>query len=364
LREAILNAICEGKVPKLDRLSIVRDLRAEMVAGRGACSAATFVAVLTHAFRDERDFVVWAEVIDGLRQVELMLWDSADPALPRAFNELAVTLLSHVAESLKWEAVGTDTERFRDCLLGFLLQIGHGPTLAEARRRFDLYTQARLAPAFRPGTPALPENLKQLVFSAAAREASVPDLKPFFELHQRAVRENDVQERAMLERALCSVAGAEAAATVLRWLSSVDVRRQDRAKHYAILARSSRAANECVAQHVTDAYDSLCAEFDGLTMWATMLKSVCAHLSPAAADAMRALTRTKELSNGVHAVEQGLEEVCMRTEWRIRDEAALRELLKLGDAPLPCPPPSPALRSSPPFLHMAHAVPRMLQVAW
>jgi hypothetical protein len=92
LREAILNAICQGKVPKLDRLSIVRDLRAEMVAGRGACSAATFVAVLTHAFRDDPRYInspayvaLWEEYVRmAVPPLAKTVRASPPPRLPNA----------------------------------------------------------------------------------------------------------------------------------------------------------------------------------------------------------------------------------------------------------------------------------------
>ena len=180
-----------GKLPEADRLNLLGDTWALMMAGR---QSSTQFLDLIDALRTDTTPVVLEQVIARLQDLRLLLLGS--PGGP-AFSDFARAFLRPQLLRVGWDAKPgePDTETdLRGELIQALADFDDAAVIAEANRRFD---------AFLKDPASLPGSLRASVFHAIAIHATP---EQFDRLHALALAAPRSEDKSRYYAAMGSVA--------------------------------------------------------------------------------------------------------------------------------------------------------------
>jgi len=113
------------------------------LAFSGEGTTASLLAFV-QGFRSESNKLVWQQIIDCLNLVTAVF--SEDKALAAGLSAFVLKLVSPAVEKIGWEpSEGEDylTSQLRGMLLSTAGLYGHKGVIAEAQRRFELYTSSK-----------------------------------------------------------------------------------------------------------------------------------------------------------------------------------------------------------------------------
>nr|AML39764.1 aminopeptidase [Haemonchus contortus]CDJ85176.1 Peptidase M1 domain containing protein [Haemonchus contortus] len=173
--KAMIPDISNGKMPLLDRFSIVNDLFALVQAGR--VRASSFLSVLG-AMHNEEGYIVWQSLAGGIDDISNVLHYAPDPSLTKRFNSFVVRTMENLGQRLGWDChEGEDSQRaiLRSVVHGRLMRAGHDGTIRKASTLFADHVQSK-----RPLHP----DLRLCIFTAAVRnggETAFNQLMQIFE---------------------------------------------------------------------------------------------------------------------------------------------------------------------------------------
>jgi aminopeptidase N len=202
-----------GKLPEADRLNLLGDTWALMIAGRQ--SSMQFLD-LVNALRADTTPVVLEQVIARLQDLRLMLMGTPDWP---GFSDYARAYLRPQLQRLGWDAKPgePDTETdLRGELIQALADFGDATVIAEANRRFD---------AFLKDPASLSGSLRASVFHAIAIHATPEQFDRLHALALAAPRSEDkgryyaamgaVADPVLLQKALATMLTDEAPMPIL-----------------------------------------------------------------------------------------------------------------------------------------------------
>jgi aminopeptidase N len=202
-----------GKLPEADRLNLLGDTWALMVAGR---QSSTQFLDLMNALRADTTPVVLEQVIARLRDLRLLLLGTPDWP---AFSDYARAYLRPQLQRLGWDAKPGEPDNETDLrgeLIQALADFGDAQVIAEANRRFD---------AFLKDPASLPGSLRASVFHAIAIHATPEQFDRLHALALAAPRSEDksryyaamgaVADPALLQQALAVMLTDEAPMPIL-----------------------------------------------------------------------------------------------------------------------------------------------------
>ena len=177
----LIPAVESLELPAADRLG----LQADAYALSQACLIpATRFLDLAGAYKNERDYTVWADLAGNLGHLEMIL--AREPYYPR-LQSFGRELLRSVANEVGWEAKpgeGHLQALLRSTVLGQLGAFGEDELLQEAQRRFHRFLKE---------PSSLSPDLKGVVYSLAARSGDGDT----FETFRRLALEADLQEEKL-----------------------------------------------------------------------------------------------------------------------------------------------------------------------
>ena len=208
-----------------DRVSLLSDQWSLVKAGDAGISA---YLDLTRRLSSEREFVVWADVLDVLRQIDAMERGASGQA---AFRAYARALLQPVMKRVGWAPLASDkveTVLLRARLISALGQFGDRAVISEARRRFSALQEN--------GVP-LPVELRGAILETVGRNA---DGTTFDQLHAlaRAARSEEekrdlywamasAQDPTLIDRTVEITKTNELSKDQLEWLLVIAAQRSD-----------------------------------------------------------------------------------------------------------------------------------------
>ena len=177
----LIPAVESLELPAADRLG----LQADAYALSQACLIpATRFLDLARAYKNERDYTVWADLAGNLGHLEMIL--AREPYYPR-LQSFGRELLRSIADEVGWEAKpgeGHLQALLRSTVLGRLGAFGEDELLQEAQRRFHRFLKE---------PSSLSPDLKGVVYSLAARSGDGDT----FETFRRLALEADLQEEKL-----------------------------------------------------------------------------------------------------------------------------------------------------------------------
>lgn len=181
LWDALKNALAEGKLGVLDRFGIANDLHAFVKSG---LLPATQLISMFDSYKNEQELIVWQQIVDALRDIEVVLPDNYTHM---RFNTFAQHILHSITDKMGWLAIKDETHN--DSLLRPLVLsvIGHFEdvnTLVHAETLFYEFTN---------GGRNLDPNLRSVVYNLSAMKKSRND--PYiFDALIKKYRESDLAE--------------------------------------------------------------------------------------------------------------------------------------------------------------------------
>lgn len=304
-------AVAAGKIPTADRIGIVADSFALSVSG---VLAVPCVLDLVRAFDKESDFLVWSELCSRLAELLSVWWEQPTEVVER-LKAFAVGLLEAEVQRLGFDfAEGEDdkTRLLRPMILGMAVRCGHGPTIAEAKRRFA---------AFIAGDHKIVHpNLRGTVWSAAVRTGGVAEWDAVLELYNRLT----VPDQKLA--ALSALGAATEPALVQRTLAlSLDtdvVRPQDviYVLRAASLNPASRRATWDYVRGNWEAFTQRYALGGGISLLSRIVSSTTDSLSSADdSAAVEAFFAARPIASIDQSVRQSVEKIRSNANWLQRN---------------------------------------------
>ncbi|VAI31864.1 unnamed protein product [Triticum turgidum subsp. durum] len=158
LAAALQNALETKKLSLMDKIGIVDDLYALSIARQQ-----TFASLLhlLYGYRGQADYSVLSHINTVTTSIAKISAD-ATPALAGDIKQLLIKILLSPAEKLGWDPKKGESHldvMLRPLLLTALVQLGHGKTINEGVRRFNIFTRDR-------GTSLLPPDTRKNVSSS------------------------------------------------------------------------------------------------------------------------------------------------------------------------------------------------------
>jgi len=210
--EALQAAILDGSLPPRDRLGLQNDLFAMARAGVASTVEALKAA---SAFRTERNYTVWSDLISNLGQLGVVLQYSD---CYEAYQGFVKSLVREAADSLGWDVRTGESHldaMLRGLLLSSLGRNGCAVTAAEAQSRLAKHESKEAV---------LPADLRGAVYATVLRNGGEAELDQLLKLfHVVELQE----ERVRIMRSLGAVKQPELIQRVLEFGMSEHVRSQD-----------------------------------------------------------------------------------------------------------------------------------------
>ncbi|KAF8468306.1 peptidase family M1-domain-containing protein [Kalaharituber pfeilii] len=150
-----------------DRVGLIADAAAMALSGLGSTTG--LLSFLTE-LKDEESYLVWAEVVEQLGKLR-SVFAASSVEIEEGLKTFTLNLVTPAAEKIGWEfQPGEDflTGRLRALLISTAGGAGHNGIIAEAKRRFKLYTSGEDRSAIHP-------NLRLAVFRIAVAEGSTEE---------------------------------------------------------------------------------------------------------------------------------------------------------------------------------------------
>ncbi|KAI9815664.1 MAG: hypothetical protein M1827_002060 [Pycnora praestabilis] len=153
--------VTKGQLSVEDKVGLIGDAAALAISGYG--TTAGLLAFVEH-FRDEKDYLVWAQMLASVTNVRSIFAD--DEVIATALKKFTLSLVTSATDKMGWE-FGEDEDFLTSELRALLIKsaggAGHQGVISEARHRFELYESGK-------DKRAIHKNLRSAVFGIVVRE--------------------------------------------------------------------------------------------------------------------------------------------------------------------------------------------------
>lgn len=203
--------IREGRISSSDRLGIVRDMFS--LAESGEMETPEVLEYLDN-FKSETEYIVWVEIVSGLRKLGNILSETDSYEL---FRSYARNILSEIVERVGWDPKTGEshTDRLlRALILGAASHYGDENVILRARYLFEMRNREHIDP-----------DLRGVVYGAVIREGGEKEYKTLVSMYKK---EELHEEANRLLGALGATRDKKLIRVTLEFIMSKDVRMQDR----------------------------------------------------------------------------------------------------------------------------------------
>ena len=200
-----------SKLSPVDRLGIIRDLFALSEAGLAPTTRALEACLW---YKKETEYIVWVEIVAGLRQIGNLLAGSPSEM---KFKSFALEVLSFITTHVGWKAKKNEPDNdalCRSLVLGAASYFGNQKVISKAKELFKN----------RNKTP-IPADLRNIIYSTVIREGSEKDYKTVLDMY---IKEPMHEEKNRLLGALGATRNPKLLKQTLEFTMSEKVRMQDR----------------------------------------------------------------------------------------------------------------------------------------
>ncbi|CAM0951100.1 unnamed protein product [Alopecurus aequalis] len=164
LAAALQNALESKKLSLMDKIGIVDDSHALSMARQQTLAS---LLRLLYCYRGESDYSVLSHINSVTTSIAKISVD-ATPGLAGDIKQLLIKILLSPAEKLGWDPKNGESHldvMLRPLLLTALVQLGHGKTINEGVRRFNIFTHDR-------NTSLLPPDTRKAAYLAVMQNVS------------------------------------------------------------------------------------------------------------------------------------------------------------------------------------------------
>ncbi|VAI31865.1 unnamed protein product [Triticum turgidum subsp. durum] len=219
LAAALQNALETKKLSLMDKIGIVDDLYALSIARQQ-----TFASLLhlLYGYRGQADYSVLSHINTVTTSIAKISAD-ATPALAGDIKQLLIKILLSPAEKLGWDPKKGESHldvMLRPLLLTALVQLGHGKTINEGVRRFNIFTRDR-------GTSLLPPDTRKAAYLSVMQNVSSSNRSGYDALRKIYKESAEGEERLQVLGILSSCRDNSIVLESLNLIFTNEVRNQD-----------------------------------------------------------------------------------------------------------------------------------------
>ncbi|KAM3257095.1 hypothetical protein ACQJBY_049440 [Aegilops geniculata] len=308
LAAALQNALETKKLSLMDKIGIVDDLYALSIARQQ-----TFASLLhlLYGYRGEADYSVLSHINTVTTSIAKISAD-ATPALAGDIKQLLIKILLSPAQKLGWDPKKGESHldvMLRPLLLTALVQLGHGKTINEGVRRFNIFTRDR-------GTSLLPPDTRKAAYLSVMQNVSSSNRSGYDALRKIYKESAEGEERLQVLGILSSCRDKSIVLESLNLIFTNEVRNQDA---YILLRGIQPEAREISWNWLKENWERISKTFAG---------SLFTSNEKAAEISKFFATRTKP--GFERTLKQSLENVRISARWAegIRSEPGLAQTVR------------------------------------
>ncbi|CAM0951104.1 unnamed protein product [Alopecurus aequalis] len=219
LAAALQNALEAKKLSLMDKIGIVDDSHALSMARQQTLAS---LLRLLYCYRGEADYSVLSHINSVTRSIAKISVD-ATPGLAGDIKQLLIKILSSPAEKLGWDPKNGESHldvMLRPLLLTALVQLGHGKTINEGVRRFNIFIHDR-------NTSLLPPDTRKASYLAVMQNVSSPNRSGYDALRKVYRESAEGEEKLRVLGILCSCRDKVIVLESLNLIFTNEVRSQD-----------------------------------------------------------------------------------------------------------------------------------------
>jgi aminopeptidase N len=311
LLEALQQPIRNKQLHQDDRMGVIRDSFSLAEAGEMSAAEALKIA---QAYKGERSYNVWVEVLTGLAEVDVLL--QGQPFKQR-YHRFVLHLLGEIKKEIDWKPKVGESDNItllRSLLLGALGQYGDRASLKQA---VQLFRKTKKMDKIHP-------DVRAAVYYLTAQAGTRKDYARLRKLYE----ETDIhEEKNRLARALTLFRDPVLIKRTLKFLFSKDVRLQD-GPFLMIYAWRNPAAWPHIWQFMQNNWDMLIKRYgQGGRMIGYMIKPLHHFSDPKTVLQVDRFLKTHKAPGAAMAVKQTLERIHSRADWRKRDLKNIEKFL-------------------------------------
>ncbi|KAF7593156.1 hypothetical protein BBP40_011869 [Aspergillus hancockii] len=211
-----------------DKIGLVGDAAALAVSGESTTAA---LLALLEGFKEEKNYLVWSQISSSLANLRSVF--SQNELVGTGLKNFALKLASPAADKYGWEFKPDDdylTVQLRKLLIGMVGFAGDEKVIAEAKRRFELWTTGQ-------DKSAIHTNLRSVIFGINVSEGSS---NAFDSVREEYLKTDSVDGKEICLAALGRTKDADLVKNYLDFVFSDKVAIQDVHNGAASLAANSK----------------------------------------------------------------------------------------------------------------------------
>ncbi|KAM0895716.1 hypothetical protein ACQ4PT_023655 [Festuca glaucescens] len=219
LGAALQNALETKKLSLMDRIGIVDDSHALSMARQQTLAS---LLRLLYCYRGEADYSVLSHINSVTASISKISVD-ATPGLAGDIKQLLIKILLAPAEKLGWDPKNGESHldvMLRPMLLIALVQLGHGKTINEGVRRFNIFIRDR-------NTSLLPPDTRKAAYLAVMQNVSSSNRSGYDALRKLYKESAEGEERLRVLGILSSCRDKGIVLDSLNLIFTNEVRSQD-----------------------------------------------------------------------------------------------------------------------------------------
>jgi aminopeptidase N len=304
----IASEIRDGKLSTHDRLGIVRDLFALAEGGYIKTTEALEFAL---NYKDENEYIVWAEISAGINKIKHVL---VDEKTKEVFSKYALSIFSPMATKLGWEK--REDEKHSDVFLRNLV-------LSNAGLYGDAKVIKQAQKLFKAG--GIRADLRSVVYSIVAANGGEKEWKNFSKLYKT---EKMHEEKNRYGNAMTMFKDKDLLSKTLEFALSSDVRVQD-APSIIISTWSNTMGRDITWSFVKNNWKTIVARYgDGGHFLSRMLPPIGTHTNAKDLKNIKDFFAKNKAPGADRTIEQGLEKINSNIAWIKDDQKDLKKWLE------------------------------------
>ncbi len=301
----LIPAVETQELPAADRLGLQDDTYA--LARAGLVSATQFLE-LARAYRNEREYGVWADLSTNIRGMDHLI--TQEPFYPQ-FQAFVRELVRPAAQAAGWEpkpGEGHLQVLLRSTVLSQMGALDDSDTLQEAQSRFLRYLEE---------PSSLIPDLKGVVYGMAAQAGD----ENTHETLRRLARDTDFQEeKVRLHMALSRFTQPDLLEKTLEMSLSDEVRSQDTVGLVSVVAGNNHGGTELAWEFIKDNWAELDRRYgEGGFAMMRLVSVAGGFTTPEARQEVEEFFQSHPTPAATRTIQQSLERIDLNVRWLERN---------------------------------------------
>lgn len=304
----IVDEIESGKLSTHDRLGIIRDMFA---LAEGGYIDTTQALDLALKYKNEDEYIVWAEIASGIDKVAHIISEEKFKGL---YDKYALGIFKPIAQRLGWENKTGENNSYT-----FLRNLA----LSHAALYGDKETINKAKILFKEGK--LPADLRSVVYGIVAREGGLKEWKVFENMYKNATLD---EERDRVGRALSVFKDKSLLSKTLMYALSENVRAQD-APFIIGSVWQNRYGRYMTWKFIKKNWSIITKRYgEGGHFLGRIISSLGSHIMVKDAIDAKKFFKTHNAPGADRALEQSYEKIYSNAAWLRSDKTSIKKWLE------------------------------------